>query len=173
MKPETMWLLTGLAGTLCVLVCLFAMMNKKNGLLTRLGGLQQGFTMPDLRFHYKAEGLYATLDAVGDEGKRLMLRFWYIDLALICGMFAMMAAVANNIATIPWIAAVMLWANILRAAADALEDVLLLIACAGYPAKKRGIPANAAGVVTAVKWIAAIVWVACMFLSLFLRGWSM
>ena len=38
MKPETLWLLTGLAGTLGVLVCLWCMMNKKNGLLTRLNG---------------------------------------------------------------------------------------------------------------------------------------
>lgn len=173
MKPETLWLLTGIAGTLCVLVCLFCMMNKKNGLLTRLNGLQQGFAMPDLRFHYKADALYTTLDAVGEEGKRLMLRFWCVDLALICGMFAMMTTVTNNIATIPWIASVMLWANILRAAADVLEDVLLLIACAGYPAKKRPIPANMAGVVTAVKWVAAVAWVAGMFLSLFLRGWSL
>ncbi|MBQ8150367.1 MAG: hypothetical protein IJ041_07595 [Clostridia bacterium] len=173
MKPETLWLLTGLAGTLAVLVCLWCMMNKKNGLYTRLCALQEGFSMPDLRFRYSAEGLYSTLDAVGDEGRRLMMRFWCVDLALIAGMFAMMATVTNNIATIPWIAAVMLWANIVRAAADLLEDVLLLIACAGYPAKKRAVPANVAGIVTAVKWVAAVCWVAGMFLSLFLRGWSM
>ena len=173
MKPETMWLLTGLAGTLAVLVCLWCMMNKKNGLLTRLGGLQPGFAMPDLQFHYQAEKLFATLDGVGTEGKRRMIRFWVLDFALIAGMFAMMATVANNVAQVGWIATVMLWCNILRAVADFLEDALLLIACAGYPAKKRAIPANVAGVVTAVKWVAAVAWVACMFLSLFLRGWGM
>ncbi len=173
MKPETLWLLTGLTGTLCVLVCLWCMMNKKNGLLTRLNGLTEGFSMPDLRFRYNADGLYATLDAVGDEGRRLMLRFWCVDLALIAGMFAMMATVTNNIATIPWIAAVMLWSNIIRAVADFAEDILLMLAAAAYPEKKRGIPANMAGVVTAVKWAAAVCWVAGMFLSLFLRGWSL
>jgi len=173
MKPETLWLLTGIAGTLGVLVCLWCMMNKKNGLYTRLCALQEGFAMPDLQFRYDAEKLYSTLDAVGEEGKRLMMRFWTLDFALIASMFAMMAVVTNNIATIPWLAAVMLWSNILRAVADLLEDALLLIACAGYPEKKRAIPAKIAGVVTAVKWVAAVAWVAGMFLSLFLRGWAM
>jgi len=173
MKPETLWLLTGIAGTLGVLVCLWCMLNKKNGLYTRLCTLQEGFAMPDLQFRYKADTLYATLDAVGDEGKRLMIRFWTLDFALIACMFAMMAVVTNNVATIPWIAAVMLWTNILRAVADFLEDALLLIACAGYPEKKRTIPAQVAGMVTAVKWVAAVAWVAGMFLSLFLRGWAM
>lgn len=173
MKPETMWLLSGMAGTLAVLVCLWCMMNKKNGLLTRLGKLQEGFAMPDLQLRYDAQKLFATLDAVGEEGKRLMLRFWTVDLALIAGMFAMMAAVTNNVAKLEWIAAVMLWSNIIRAVADLLEDVLLIIASAGYPGKKRAIPANLAGILTIIKWAAAILWVAGMFLSLFLRGWAL
>jgi len=171
MKPETLWLLTGLAGTLGVLVCLWCMMNKKNGLLTRLNGLHSGFTIPDLQFRYGSEKLYETLDAVGEEGKRLMIRFWILDLPLIASMFAMMAAVTNNIATIGWIATVMLWSNIVRSVADLLEDLLLLAATAAYPAKKRPLIANAAGMVTAVKWVAAILWVAGMFLTLFLKGW--
>lgn len=173
MKPETMWLLTGIAGTLCVLVCLFCMMNKKNGLLTRLNGLTEGFAMPDLQLRYDAGKLFSTLDAVGEEGKRLMLRFWFVDLALICGMFAMMATVTNNVAKIGWIATVMLWSNIVRAAADFAEDLLLITAAAGYPAKKRAIPANMAGIITMIKWAAAVLWVAGMFLSLFIRGWAM
>ncbi len=173
MKPETIWLLTGIVGTLGVLVCLWCMLNKKNGLYTRLCSLQEGFAMPDLQFRYTTDKLYATLDAVGDEGKRLMIRFWILDFALIFSMFAMMAVVANNVATIPWIAAIMLWSNILRAIADLLEDILLLFACAGYPAKRRAISAKAASILTAVKWIAAIAWVGCMFLSLFLRGWAL
>ncbi len=173
MKPETLWLITGIAGTIGVLVCLWCMLNKNNGLHTRRCGLQEGVSMPDLQFHYDGDKLYRTLDAVGEEGKRLMIRFWVMDLALIASMFAMMAAVANNIATIAWLAVAMLWSNIVRAVADLLEDVLLLIATAGYPAKRRNIPANLAGVVTAIKWVAAVIWVACMFLCLFLRGWAM
>ena len=102
-----------------------------------------------------------------------MLRFWTVDLALIAGMFAMMAAVTNNVAKLEWIAAVMLWSNIIRAVADLLEDMLLIIASAGYPGKKRAIPANLAGILTIIKWAAAILWVAGMFLSLFLRGWAL
>lgn len=173
MKPETLWLLTGIAGTLGVLVCLWCMMNKKNGLLTRLNGLQQGFAMPDLQFRYRARKLFETLDTVGDEGKRLMIRFWIVDLPLIASMFAMMAAVANNIATIRWIAVLMMWSNIVRCGADLLEDLLLMAAVAPYPAKKRPLLADAAGVATAVKWVAAVLWVAGMFLNLFLRGWSL
>lgn len=173
MKPETIWLLTGLAGTLGVVICLWCMMNKKNGLLTRLNGLKPGFTMPDLQFRYGSEKLYETLGAVGEEGRRLMVRFWIVDLPLIASMFAMMAAAANNIATIRWIAAVMLWSNIIRAAFDLLEDLLLLAACAGYPARKKIFFANAAGMATAVKWTAAVAWVAGMFLNLFLRGWNL
>ena len=173
MKPETLWLLTGMAGTLGVLVCLWCMMNKKNGLLTRLNGLQQGFQMPDLQFRYRARKLYETLEAVGDEGKRLMIRFWIVNLPLIASMFAMMAAVANNIATIRWIAVLMLWSNIIRSGADLLEDLLLMAATAHYPAKKRPFLVDAAGVLTAVKWMATVLWVAGMFLNLFLRGWSM
>ena len=171
MKPETLWLLTGLAGTLGVLVCLWCMMNKKNGLLTRLNGLQPGFSMPDLQFRYGSVKLYETLDAVGGEGKRLMIRFWIVDLPLIASMFAMMAAVTNNIASIGWIAVMMLWSNIVRLAADLLEDLLLLAATAAYPTKKRPLLANVAGMTTAVKWVAAILWVAGMFLNLFLKGW--
>lgn len=173
MKPETLWLLTGMAGTLGVLVCLWCMMNKKNGLLTRLNGLQPGFQMPDLQFRYRARKLFETLEAVGDEGKRLMIRFWIVDLPLIASMFAMMAAVANNIATIRWIAVLMLWSNIVRSGADLLEDLLLMAATAFYPAKKRPFLADAAGALTAIKWMAAVMWVAGMFLNLFLRGWSM
>jgi len=173
MKPETLWLIAGLAGTVGVLTCLWGMQNKKSGLSTRLTALDEHFQLPDLRFTYRAEQVFATLEGVGDEGKKLLMRLWTLDFALIASMFAMMAVVTNNIATIPWLAAVMLWSNILRAAADLLEDVLLLVACAGYPGKKRVIPAKVAGVVTAIKWVAAVVWVAGMFLSLFLRGWAM
>ena len=126
-----------------------------------------------MQLRYDAGKLFSTLDAVGEEGKRLMLRFWFVDLALICGMFAMMATVTNNVAKIGWIAAVMLWSNIVRAVADFAEDLLLITAAAGYPAKKRAIPANIAGVITMIKWAAAVLWVAGMFLSLFIRGWAM
>ncbi|MBE5800910.1 MAG: hypothetical protein E7319_01315 [Clostridiales bacterium] len=173
MKPETLWLIAGLAGTVGVLTCLWGMQNKKSGLSTRLTALDEHFQLPDLRFTYRAEQVFATLEGVGDEGKKLLMRLWTLDFALIASMFAMMAVVTNNVVEMAWLSAVMLAANCLRGAADLIENVLLMIVCAGYPRKKRAFAANAAGAATAVKWVSAVLWVAGMFLSLFLRGWKM
>ncbi len=131
------------------------------------------FHMPDMRFHYDADALYAMLDSAGAENLPRLRRYWLLDYGFIVCFLGVMLSIDLNIdgpATTLYL--MMGVAAVLRAAFDMVENTLLLRIARALPARKNGL-ANVAGWVTSVKFLFLYAWVAMLFVKLFARAFGL
>lgn len=131
------------------------------------------FRMPDMRFHYTADGLYALLDAAGAENHFRLKHYWLLDFGFIVCFLGVMLSIDLNVdkpATTLYL--VMGVAAVLRALLDTLENLLLLRVLRACPARRNGLAAFA-GFVTSAKFICLYVWVALLFVKLFARAFDL
>ena len=130
------------------------------------------FHMPDMRFHYSADGLYAMLESVGAENLPLLRRYWRLDYGFIVCFLGVMLSIDLNIdgpATTLYV--LMGIAATLRALLDVLENILLLRLYRAYP-DRRNRTARFAGFVTSVKFLCLYAWVILLFYKLFARAFG-
>jgi len=127
----------------------------------QLSGKVSGYQAPQLRFGYTQEDFRRESPKLGPEGRAVLRRFdrWFVLMLIFAGLC--MAVVAHNAAKIAWIRYGMYGLTAAACAFGFLETLLLT-------AEKRG--AKAASVCSLIKWIFFGVWVACMFISLFLTS---
>lgn len=150
----------------------YALMELVPGSVRELRTADSAFRMPDMRFHYGSNLLYAQLDAVGEEGRAKMRRYWLFDFGFILCFWGVMAAITLNVSSRGSVLFTgMLIAATVRGAMDLLENILLLRVDAAYPTPKNML-ANVAGYVTSVKFIAMGLWVAALFARLVLRAFA-
>lgn len=131
------------------------------------------YRMPDLRFHYSADGLYQMLDAAGPDNQYRLRRYWLLDFGFIACLLGVMLSIDLNVdkpATLLYL--VMGAAAILRALLDTLENLLLLRVLRACPARHNGLAAFA-GYVTSAKFLCLYVWVALLFVKLFARAFGL
>ncbi len=130
------------------------------------------FHMPDMRFHYNADALYAILDSAGAENLPRLRRYWRLDFGFIVCFLGVMLSIDLNIdgpATMLYL--LMGLAAVLRAVFDVLENILLLRVAHALPARKNGL-AKVAGFVTSAKFLCLYAWVAMLFFKLFARAFG-
>lgn len=163
---NALWTAATVVACIGLALCLYLMHGSQKG-VPGLRALDAGFQCPDMRFHYNAEKLFEDFGRVGEPGRVLLTRFWRIDFGFIACFLVAMLAVDRNVAALVPIRYGMHGAAALRALLDVAENVMLMSVCRGYPQKRRIALANAAGVVTAAKWIAMGVWVVGLFINLF------
>jgi len=124
------------------------------------------FQMPDMRFHYTPEVLYAAMEQAGEEGRPRMRRYWLLDYGFIASFLAVMLLVGLNVMgaqspLLPWMAAL----AGARAALDAVENTLMLSLLKAFPTRQDG-KAKLAGVATSAKFLCLYAWVALLFYRL-------
>ena len=129
------------------------------------------FQMPDMRFHYGADQLYALFEQAGEERPR-MRRYWLLDFGFIVCFWGVMISIDLNVdgpATRLYL--IMFVLATLRALLDLTENILLLRVYRSYPARRNGL-ASAAGYVTSAKFVCLYGWVALLFYKLFFAAFG-
>lgn len=150
----------------------YALMDFSRKSPRRLRVDEHEFHMPDMRFHYSADGLYAMLESVGAENLPLLRRYWRLDYGFIVCFLGVMLSIDLNIdgpATTLYL--LMGVAALLRAVFDVLENTLLLRVTRAMPARKYGLAATA-GYVTSAKFVCLYAWVAMLFIKLFAKAFG-
>ena len=135
-----------------------------------LKAIDKRFKLPDARFHYGAEELFATLSGLDAAGRARLLRLWRVDYAFIACLLGVMLAAGHNIAQGTVFRDVLHICATARAALDVAENALLGAVTRAYPGRRRAKAAAVAGYVTSLKYIALGAWLAAMFLCLGLRA---
>ena len=127
---------------------------------------RRAFRMPDMRFTYTHEEVYAMLDLAGETHRPRMRRYWLLDFGFIVCFWGVMIAISLTLAR-P--ATDMFWAMGIVATARALlditENILLLAVYRAYPDPRIHL-ATLAGVATAFKFLCMYAWVAMLFYEL-------
>ena len=122
--------------------------------------------MPDMRFHYTADELYAIFGEAGEAGRPLMRRYWLLDFGFILFFLGAMVSVSLNVAgygtTLFWL---MAGTSVARAVLDVAENSLLLVLQSACPDRKSGL-AGLAGFVTSAKFVCLYAWVIILFYKL-------
>lgn len=130
------------------------------------------FHMPDMRFHYTADELYATFTLAGDERAR-MKRYWLLDFGFIlCFLGAMLLIALNVVGLASPLFALMAVAAVARALLDAVENLCFLRLYRLYPARNDTL-ARIASLVTSAKFVFLFLWVAMLFYRLFIRAFGL
>lgn len=166
---QTFWTILTVVSALGMAACLYVMYATRHG-HPGLKALDKDFQSLDMRFHYSAEQAFDCFENVGSAGQSMLMRLWLIDYAFIVFFGLAMIAITRNAAKIEAIGWAMVAAAALRALLDIVENLLLTRACAAYPSKRLDGAAALAGYVTSAKWIAMGIWVAGLFVSLFITA---
>lgn len=128
---------------------------------------EKEFRMPDMRFHYTADELYAIFGEAGEAGRPLMRRYWLLDFGFILFFLGAMVSVSLNVAgygtALFWL---MAGTSVARAVLDVAENGLLLALLGACPARKNGL-AGLTGFVTSAKFVCLYAWVIILFYKLF------
>lgn len=168
---STAWLILTIVGALGSAACLYGIYgDKKRGYLA-LKAVDSQFEMPDMRFRYTPEELFACLEKLGTEGRQRLRRLWGLDSALALFLVLVLAVVSHNLAAFRWLRWAMYGLAVLRSLLDFLENGLLLRVCTAYPSRRLTGTAKAASVCTMLKWAAAVLWVAGMFGAALVRAY--
>jgi len=129
------------------------------------------FHMPDMRFRYTAEDLYATFTLAGENRAR-MKRYWLLDFGFIlCFLGAMLLIALNVVGLASPLFLLMGIAAIARALLDVAENLCFLCLYRIYPARNDAL-ASAASLVTSAKFVFLFLWVAMLFYRLFTRAFG-
>lgn len=163
------WLAVTIIGAAGAVISAYLMHWHRQG-IPALKAINREFDCPDMRFRYAPDWLFQCLEDLGDEGRKLLRRFWTIDFVFILSLWLVMLSVTHNTATIAPVRMVMYLLSTLRAFADALENALLLRICDGSPAGRPEGMARAASLVTSVKWCLMGLWVVGLFFGLMLQA---
>ena len=121
----------------------------------------EGFQAPQLRFRYRGAELTEELKQLAPEKARLLTRFSLLFVLMLIFAGLCMAVVAHNAAHIAVIRYIMYGLTAAACGFGFLETLLLA-------AKARF--AKAASVCSLIKWVLFGVWVALMFISLFITS---
>ena len=153
------------------LVVFYYLMILRKGCPQRLLG--ERFKMPDVRMRYTPDQLYQTFESAGEDKRPLMRLYWLYDFGLMaCLTGVMIAVTANLVSQNVWTFYVMLIIAVARTAVDAVEDLLFLHLLKHYPQRKDGL-ARLASAATTVKHSLLIVWLAFLFILLFLAAFQL
>ena len=129
------------------------------------------FHMPDMRFRYTADELYATFTLAGDNRPR-MKRYWLLDFGFIlCFLGAMLLIALNVVGFASPLFLLMAIAAIARALLDAAENLCFLRLYRLYPARSDAL-ARAVSFITSTKFVFLFLWVAMLFYRLFTRAFG-
>lgn len=165
-----LWTILGLLGGAGMACLLYLMWYSPKG-VPALKKCDPHFSLLDMRFHYSSPELYRQLEALGSDGIVLQRRFWKMDFFFIACFWLVMISISRGqaLGTIFYIPLIALAS--VRAALDALENLLLLSLCAAYPRQRRR-RAAFSGFVTSCKFLALYAWVALLFIRLFIRAFG-
>ena len=119
-----------------------------------------GYLAPQLRFRYTAKQLQDGRDALGQDGMAILKRFSLLVLPMLLFAGMCMAVVAQNAAVVPWAKTGMNHLAVLACVLGAAETLMLR----AYRALR------AAAFCSLCKWVAAGIWVAGMFMCLFITS---
>lgn len=122
---------------------------------------KKDYQPPQLRFRYTADEISAEFAQMGQREKRLLRQFNLLMAPMLFYVGMALAVVTRNAALYPWMA----WAMAALAGAAVLSGLLesmLLIA--------QNLAAKAARACSLLKWICFGIWVAGMFIGLFIRS---
>lgn len=131
--------------------------------------LDSAFQLPDMRFFYKPATLWDTFERLGAQGRAKLRRFWLIDGGFIICLMGVQWVITRHFAQMPWLRTLMLGLLVLRAVLDALENILLSIACARYPRRLHR-TATLGGYTTSAKFVALYGWLGGLFICLFMQA---
>ena len=154
---NTMWMIITIAAVLGAAGMGYALKRIHKKLSDKVPGYQA----PQLRFRYTEEDFRKESPKLGPEGRRVLKLFDKLFVFMLVFAGLCMAVVAHNAARIVWIRYGMYGLTAAACAFGFLETMFLT-------AEKRG--AKAASVCSLIKWVLFGVWVACMFISLFLTS---
>lgn len=127
----------------------------------KLSGKVAGYQAPQLRFRYTEADFRAESPRLGPEGRKVLRTFDKLFVVMLIFAGLCMAVVAHNAAQQQWLRWAMYGLTAVGCAFGELETLILL-------AEKKG--AKAASVFSLIKWICFGVWVAGMFIGLFLKS---
>ena len=170
--------MSGAINVIAILVCglgmtLFYFLMDYSARSPRKIQLEAGeFHMPDMRFRYSAEDLYATFTQAGEERPR-MKRYWLLDFGFILCFLGAMLLIALNLAG-PQSPLFLLMgvAALARALLDVGENLCFLRLYRAYPVRRDRL-ARVASVLTSVKFVFLFRWVAMLFYRLFTRAFNL
>lgn len=168
---STAWLILTIVGALGSAACLYGIYGDKKRGYPALKAVDSQFEMPDMRFHYTPEELFACLEKLGTGGRQHLHRLWGLDSALALFLVLVLAVVSHNLAAFRWLRWAMYGLAVLCSLLDLLENGLLLRVCTAYPSRRLTGTAKAASVCTMLKWAAAILWVTGMFGAALVRAY--
>ena len=123
---STAWLILTIVGALGSAACLYGIYGDKKRGYPALKAVDSQFEMPDMRFRYTPEELFACLEKLGTEGRQRLRRLWGLDSALALFLVLVLAVVSHNLAAFRWLRWAMYGLAVLRSLLDLLENGLLL-----------------------------------------------
>ena len=122
---------------------------------------KKDYQPPQMRFKYELDQINAEFDDMGDREHLLMRQFDWIFVPMLFYAAMALAVVTRNAAQYPWMAWAMYGLTAAGCVLGAVESVLLA-------AEKRAV--RAASACSLLKWICFGIWVAGMFIGLFIRS---
>ena len=122
---STAWLILTIVGALGSAACLYGIYGDKKRGYPALKAVDSQFEMPDMRFRYTPEELFACLEKLGTEGRQRLRRLWGLDSALALLLVLVLAVVSHNLAAFRWLRWAMYGLAVLRSLLDFLENGLL------------------------------------------------
>ena len=157
MMSNTLWIIITVAAVLGAVATGWQLRRLHKPLAEKIPGYQA----PQLRFRYTYEDFRKECPKLGPEGRKQLKKFdgWFVPMLFFAGLC--MAVVAHNAATIRWVRYGMYGLTAAACTFGFLETLFLT-------AEKRG--AKQASVCSLIKWGFFGVWVALMFISLFLTS---
>lgn len=100
---STAWLILTIVGALGSAACLYGIYGDKKRGYPTLKAVDSQFEMPDMRFRYTPEELFACLEKLGTGGRQRLHRLWGLDSALALFLVLVLAVVSHNLAAFRWL----------------------------------------------------------------------
>ena len=100
---STAWLILTIVGALGSAACLYGIYGDKKRGYPALKAVDSQFEMPDMRFRYTPEELFACLEKLETEGRQRLRRLWGLDSALALFLVLVLAVVSHNLAAFRWL----------------------------------------------------------------------
>ena len=94
---STAWLILTIVGALGSAACLYGIYGDKKRGYPALKAVDSQFEMPDMRFRYTPEELFACLEKLGTGGRQRLHRLWGLDSALALFLVLVLAVLTGVI----------------------------------------------------------------------------
>lgn len=138
---------------------LFGLLLRKR--YRKMQEIRKGYQPPQMRFRYTEKEIAEECEALGQQGRTLLRQFDWLFVPMLFYVGMALAVVTRNAAQYEWMAWAMYGLAIVGCLLGMIETVLLV-------AEK--LAAKAASVCSLLKWICFGIWVAGMFVGLFIRS---